>query len=70
MTPNEYKEAIAWSGSCEICFTCVIVYPHQEGSAEDLEWLDNADWDGFPECYLCGGTIKWTGTAPIDEVRL
>lgn len=67
MTPEEYKEAVEWFGTCRDCLAVVKVAPHDEGtiSTRDLIAEGPDEWDSFSNCLVCEGTIDWDGSNPV-----
>lgn len=62
---------VAWSGTCRNCATTFVVYPHPFETSEDkIDQITNGptDWDGFTDCFICGGAIDWNGSDPVSAV--
>lgn len=59
---------MAWGGSCAECGAVVIIYPGDDSSAETHELIADGEWEGFPSCYVCDGTIEWNGSDPVHHL--
>lgn len=71
MNEEEYEDvAVAWSGVCEGCLATYAVYPHPEMLREDAEVLAEGppEWEAFPSCFICDGSIDWNGSDPVSAV--
>jgi hypothetical protein len=63
------NDAVAWSGNCEDCDAIVIVAPYDDRT-EEIVADGPGEWESFPSCYLCGGSIDWVGSDPISKFGL
>ena len=63
-------ERMAWSGSCDECFTVHAIYPSLESSEAEQEEISRTWPTKFAFCYVrgCEGTIDWNGNDPIAQV--
>lgn len=63
---------MAWSGTCDSCYAIVVVAANYETEDEDRRLIAEgpSDWNTFPSCYVCDGTIDWIGSDPVSSVMV
>ena len=67
---DETRTDIAWSGVCNKCLACYVVYPHPDAKEDDRSWLASGpnEWDSFTSCFVCDGGIEWNGSDPTASI--
>lgn len=60
---------MAWSGNCRDCDAIVIIAPYDSRTDRIVE-AGPDEWDTFPSCYLCDGSIDWNGSDPAKKYGL
>lgn len=60
---------MAWGGNCRDCDAIVIVASN-DGRTDKIVADGPDEWDSFPSCYLCEGTIDWNGSDPASHYGL
>lgn len=59
------REVLVWSGNCRDCAAMVYIAAHDETPDDIRERINEGDWESFPSCYACDGSIDWNGSDPL-----
>lgn len=63
---SKYEDQMVYSGSCEDCYAVFHVATHPESSDETVKLIEDGpdEWEAFTACFVCDGSIEWSGNDP------